>query len=125
MPKLRKRSEEELRPCRYELDARAAFGDLRFPEDFKTIRKTIGLTQAEFAKYFHLTRQQVIDIEAGRANPNLETLKKIAKPFGFHVGFVKGRDINRNHPGVRERWRDYCAKNGLHDGLSDDLDKKD
>lgn len=118
MPKWKKSDPDEIRPGRVELKARAAFGDLRFPEDFKTIRKTLRLTQEEFASAFRLTRQQVIDFEAGRANPTIETLNKIAKPFGFHVGFVCSKDVNRGNPSLRDPWVDYCARHGLHDGIS-------
>ncbi len=46
------------------------------------------MTQEEFAKTLSLTRRQVAEIEAGTANPTLETLEKIGRLFGFEVGFV-------------------------------------
>ena len=46
------------------------------------------MTQDEFAKIIGLTRRQVAEIEAGAANPTLETLVKIGRLFGFAVGFV-------------------------------------
>lgn len=36
------------------------------------------MTQEEFAKMLALTRRQVAEIEAGTANPTLETLEKMA-----------------------------------------------
>lgn len=50
------------------------------------------MTQEEFAKTLSLTRRQVAEIEAGTANPTLETLEKIGRLFGFGVGFVPKND---------------------------------
>ena len=47
------------------------------------------MTQAEVACHFGLTRKQGIDLENGKGNPTLETLKKVSRPFGFQVGFVR------------------------------------
>ena len=46
------------------------------------------MTQEQFGKAFRLTRRQVSDLETGAGNPTAETLNRIAKPFGFTVGFV-------------------------------------
>ena len=46
------------------------------------------MTQEQFGKAFRLTRRQVSDLETGAGNPTAETLNRIAKPFGFAVGFV-------------------------------------
>lgn len=46
------------------------------------------MTQQEFAKTLALTRRQVAEIEAGTANPTLETLERIGRLFGFSIGFV-------------------------------------
>ncbi|HCV73998.1 MAG TPA: XRE family transcriptional regulator [Agrobacterium sp.] len=67
---------------------RARTGDLRLPEAVVEIRRGLGLTQDEFAKTLSLTRRQVAEIEAGTANPTLETLGKIGRLFGFTVGFI-------------------------------------
>lgn len=47
------------------------------------------MAQQEFAKALSLTRRQIAEIEAGAANPTLETLDKIGRVFGFSVGFVQ------------------------------------
>lgn len=46
------------------------------------------MTQEEFASSLGLTRRQVAEIEAGTANPTMETLERIGRLFGFGVGFV-------------------------------------
>ena len=65
-----------------------AEGRLRLPEGIRAIRLALGLSQEEFAARFKLTRNQLIELEKGRANPTVETLERIGKPFGFTVGFV-------------------------------------
>ena len=62
------------------------------PSAIKDIRHALGLTQDEFAKLFRLTLRQVKELEQGHANPTLETLNRIAKVFGFSLGFVPRQD---------------------------------
>ena len=88
MARWKKPTKEEILENRRTLAERARTGDLRLPEAVVQIRKGLGLTQNEFAKTLSLTRRQVAEIEAGSANPTLETLVKIGRLFGFAVGFV-------------------------------------
>lgn len=88
MPRKTPLSSEEKRARRSAVSMKAFRGELRFPGAIREIRDSLGLTQAEFAKRFGLTRLQLIDLEKGRANPTVETLDKIGKVFGFSVGFV-------------------------------------
>ncbi|MBB4409436.1 helix-turn-helix transcriptional regulator [Agrobacterium radiobacter] len=88
MARWRKPTKEEILENRRTLVERARTGDLRLPEAVVEIRRGLGLTQDEFAKTLSLTRRQVAEIEAGTANPTLETLGKIGRLFGFTVGFI-------------------------------------
>lgn len=88
MPRKRQLSREEKLALRLEVANLAHRGQLRLPQAIRQMRRCLGLTQAEFADRFGLTRIQLIALERGRANPTLETLEKICKPFGFVVGFV-------------------------------------
>ncbi|MEW9539547.1 helix-turn-helix transcriptional regulator [Agrobacterium radiobacter] len=88
MARWKKPTKEEILENRRTLAERARTGDLRLPEAVVEIRKGLGLTQDEFAKTLSLTRRQVAEIEAGTANPTLETLGKIGRLFGFTVGFI-------------------------------------
>ncbi|WP_431324099.1 helix-turn-helix transcriptional regulator [Rhizobium sp. YTU87027] len=88
MARWKKPTKEEILENRRTLAERARTGDLRLPEAVADIRKGFGMTQEEFAKTLALTRRQVAEIEAGTANPTLETLEKIGRLFGFRVGFV-------------------------------------
>jgi len=88
MARWKKPTKEEILENRRTLAERARKGDLRLPEAVVEIRRGLGLTQDEFAKTLSLTRRQVAEIEAGAANPTLETLMKIGRLFGFAVGFI-------------------------------------
>ncbi|MBO1042208.1 helix-turn-helix transcriptional regulator [Brucella pituitosa] len=88
MARWKKPMKEEILENRRTLAERARTGDLRLPGAVAEIRKGIGMTQEEFAKTLSLTRRQVAEIEAGTANPTLDTLVKIGRLFGFSVGFV-------------------------------------
>lgn len=88
MARWKKPTEEEILENRRTLAERARNGDLRLPHAVAEIRKGFGMTQEEFAKILALTRRQVAEIEAGAANPTLETLERIGRLFGFGIGFV-------------------------------------
>lgn len=92
MARWKKPTKDEIHENRRTLAERARTGDLRLPEAVADIRKGFGMTQEEFAKTLSLTRRQVAEIEAGTANPTLETLEKIGRLFGFGVGFVPKND---------------------------------
>lgn len=63
--------------------------ELEIGEAVKVLRKSIGLTQTEFSRVIKVAPRVLMELERGRGNPTLETLSKIAKAFGFKVGFVK------------------------------------
>ena len=88
MARWKKPTKEEILENRRTLAERARNGDLRLPGAVTEIRKGFGMTQGEFAKTLSLTRRQIAELEAGTANPTLETLDKIGRLFGFVVGFV-------------------------------------
>ena len=88
MPKKKPVPREEKLRRREDIAGRARSGRLSIPDGIRDIRQALGLTQAEFAEKFGFTRQQVIALENGRANPNLETLARIGNPFGFVIGFI-------------------------------------
>jgi transcriptional regulator with XRE-family HTH domain len=55
----------------------------------RQMRQALGLTQAQFASTFKLTRRQVAGFETGTANPTVDTLARIGRPFGFEVGYIR------------------------------------
>jgi len=61
---------------------------LTISEAVLAMRKISRLTQAEFAKHRGISVQSLKQIEAGTANPTVDTLQKIADIFGLKIGFV-------------------------------------
>ena len=68
--------------------AEVAQGALSISEAVVAMRKISRLTQVEFAKHRGISVQSLKKIEAGSANPTVETLEKIADIFGLKIGFV-------------------------------------
>ena len=58
---------------------------LSVAETVRRMRRITGLTQPEYAKLVGVAPRALIDIERGTANPTLETLNKIGRPFGLEV----------------------------------------
>ena len=95
MPKTKTMTKDEILEQRHRVSDRAQSGELRLPNAVYELRRSIGVSQEKFASIFGMNRQQISDIENGKANPTLETLNKIGKTFGLVVGFVpvkKGPD---------------------------------
>jgi DNA-binding XRE family transcriptional regulator len=78
-------AEHALRQQFYE---RIQRGDISVAEAVKSMRRISLLTQAEFAKHRGVSLRVLKEIEAGTANPTLETLNRIGAIFGLRVGFV-------------------------------------
>jgi len=57
-------------------------------EAIKTMRKSIGLNQKDFAKLFGLTVNALSLLENDKSNPTLKTINKIGSKFGFKINFV-------------------------------------
>ena len=62
---------------------------MNYGEKIIALRKTNGMTQAELGEELHVTYQAVSKWERGEANPDFETLSKIAKMFGVSVGYFE------------------------------------
>lgn len=62
-------------------------GDL--PETVRRMRKSIGLTQTEYAKLVGVAPRVLMDLERGVGNPTFNTLERLAAPFGLRVGLVR------------------------------------
>lgn len=60
---------------------------LTLAEAVKTMRVIVGMTQPEYAKFVGIAPRIIIDLERGVANPTLETLRKIGKPFRLNIIF--------------------------------------
>ena len=88
------RSREEIRQEKESLYADIEAGRLTFGQATRRMRNIVGLTQKEYAeKVLKIYPRVLMEIEKDRGNPTLETLEKIAKPFGLRVGFVRRRRV--------------------------------
>lgn len=65
-----------------------AAGRLSLAEAVRRMRRIVGMTQTEYARLIGIAPRVLMDIERGSANPRLDTLEKLAKPFGLGVGFT-------------------------------------
>lgn len=87
--KPKSRSSEELEAQRKALRQKLHKGRLTIGEAVREMRRMTGLTQTEYAKrVVGIFPRVLMDIERGTANPTLETLELLAKPWGWKVGFV-------------------------------------
>lgn len=97
MARWKKPTKEEILENRRTLSERARTGDLRLPGAVSEIRKGYCMTQVEFARTLSLSlslsRRQIAEMEAGTANPTLETLDRIGRLFFFSVCFVPSRSF--------------------------------
>lgn len=64
-----------------------ANGSLTLAETVKAMRAIVGMTQPEYAKFVGIAPRIIVDIERGVANPTLQTLRKIGKPFRLDIMF--------------------------------------
>jgi len=86
----KKRKSEDIRLEKEALYADIEAGSLTLGQATLRMRKIVGLTQLEYAgKVLKIYPRVLMEIEKERGNPPLETLQKIAKPFGLQVGFVR------------------------------------
>lgn len=81
---------EDIRLEKEALYADIAAGRLTLGQATRRMRNIVGLTQVEYAeKVLKIYPRVLMEIEKDRGNPTLETLEKIARPFGLKVGFVR------------------------------------
>ena len=73
-----------------ELQDQLSQGQLTLGEATRKMRNITGLNQKEYAnKVLGIAPRILMDLELGRGNPTLTTLNKIARPFGYQIGFIK------------------------------------
>ncbi len=101
MPRRRALTPAESLGARLALRQAAQEGRLTWSQGVRAIRKSLGLTQAEFGKAFGLTIRQVSELERGLANPTVGTLTRLAGPLGLAIGMVPAPA--RAAPPVRSR----------------------
>jgi len=67
-------------------------GEISISQAVRDMRKISGMNQKDYAnKIIGISPRVLAEIERGVANPTIETLNKIGRPFGYIVGFVRAR----------------------------------
>ncbi len=59
--------------------------ELSLQQASKRMRRIVGLSQSSYAKLVGISTQALMDFERGTSNPTLQTLERIARPFGLRV----------------------------------------
>ena len=86
---IRKLSDEDKRNVRETIADRLSAGEVTLGEAVRLMRLAVGMTQANYAKMVGVDIRVLIDVERGQGNPRLDSLAKIAKPYGLAVSLVK------------------------------------
>lgn len=89
MPRFRRATADELRARRRALHLDVEAGGFTYAECIKRMRASMGMSQARFGAVFQMTPRQVMELESGKSNPTVETLRRLGRIFGFDVGFVR------------------------------------
>lgn len=64
-------------------------GEISLGEAVRCMRRISEMSQKAYAqKIVGVSPRVLAEIELDRANPTVETLNKIGRPFGYEVGFV-------------------------------------
>ena len=96
MPR-KKRTHSDIRAEKDALYTELDRGALTLGQATRRMRKIIGVTQAEYAtRVLKIFPRVLMDLENDHGNPTLETLEKVAKPFGLKVSFVRQKREESN-----------------------------
>ena len=57
--------------------------------DFIKLRNEMGLTQKQMAEEAHVVREMIAVIENRKKHPQINTLIKILKPFGYTLSITR------------------------------------
>ncbi|MBQ8248522.1 MAG: helix-turn-helix transcriptional regulator [Clostridia bacterium] len=83
---------------------------IAFPERLRQLRTAKDLTQSELADELNVSRNSIFFYEAGKRNPDIVVLKKIADYFGVTCDYMIGASINKT-----DETRDIGDELGLSD----------
>lgn len=87
MPKLK--DHDNMALARQQLIEAIDNGQLTLGQVVRRMRKITGMSQKAYAqKIIGISPRVLAEIERDVANPTIETLNKIGRPFGYMVGFV-------------------------------------
>ncbi len=87
--KIRKLSEEDRRKVRETIADQLASGQLSLGDSVRLMRLAAGMTQVQYARLVGLDLRVLAAVEKGNGNPRLDSLEKIARPYGLSVSFIR------------------------------------
>lgn len=73
---------------------KAIYCTMDFSLIIKERRALLGLTQQDLADYTGLSLRFIKSIEAGKGNPSISTLEKIAETLGLEID-MRVKEVNR------------------------------
>jgi putative transcriptional regulator len=86
----RKLTNQEVTQAKQQLMDDIESGELSLGQAVRRMRLITGKSQKDFAKnIIGISPRVLAEIERGVANPTVDTLNKIGRPFGYTVGFVR------------------------------------
>ena len=86
----RKLTNEEVTQAKQQLMDDIESGVLSLGQAVRRMRLITGKSQKDFAnKIIGISPRVLAEIERGVANPTVDTLNKIGRPFGYIAGFVR------------------------------------
>jgi putative transcriptional regulator len=88
----RKLTNEEVTQAKQQLMDDIESGELSLGQAVRRMRLITGKSQKNFAQtIIGISPRVLAEIERGVANPTVETLNKIGRPFGYKVSFVHAK----------------------------------
>ncbi|MBN1864346.1 MAG: helix-turn-helix domain-containing protein [Victivallales bacterium] len=87
---------------RAELYAAIDRGELGFPRALQALRRSIGKTQAEYAELAGLSTRIFKEIEQGRGNPTLKSIRKAIKPLALDITVCRIKNPNPYQSGSQK-----------------------
>jgi len=81
-----------------------------FKETFKKLVDRNDTNQTDLAKYVGFTPQTVSKWYNGKAEPNTETIKKIARYFNVSTDYLLGNDLNIDNQDEKQKEIDALEK---------------
>ncbi len=89
---MKRPEDKELMELRQELFDQIEAGHLSLADATRKMRKILGMNRRDYAtKILKIGFDTLQDVETGKGNPTLKTLKIIGAPFGLDVGFMRKR----------------------------------
>jgi len=86
---IRKLSEEDRKKVRENIADQLAAGEVSLGDAVRLMRLAVGMTQAQYAQLVGVDIRVLAAVEKGRGNPRLDTLEKLASPYGLRVSFTR------------------------------------